>query len=85
MPNIFLETIVDHVGSQVGLAKQLKVSPAFVHQMLSGTRPVPPNLCPRLEKLSGGSVSRKDLRPLDWQEIWPELEVSDPPSIEASR
>jgi DNA-binding transcriptional regulator YdaS (Cro superfamily) len=32
---------------------------------------VPPEYAPELERLSG--VSRKALRPNDWQRIWPEL------------
>ena len=30
-------------------------------------------LCTRIERYSDGAVSRKALRPDDWQEIWPEL------------
>ncbi len=32
-----------------------------------------PKTCALLEKESGGKVTRQDLRPDDWQEIWPEL------------
>ncbi|EPI3744643.1 transcriptional regulator, partial [Neisseria gonorrhoeae] len=27
----------------------------------------------QIEKLTGGAVNRKDLRPDDWHLIWPEL------------
>lgn len=27
----------------------------------------------RIEELTGGEVSRKDMRPDDWRDIWPEL------------
>ena len=27
----------------------------------------------QIEKLTNGAVTRKDLRPDDWHEIWPEL------------
>lgn len=36
-------------------------------------RPVPLEKCFAIEKATNGDVSRKDLRPDDWQEIWPEL------------
>ena len=29
--------------------------------------------CVQIEKLTNGAVTRKDLRPDDWHEIWPEL------------
>ena len=35
---------------------------------------IPIIYCARIEKLSEGKISRKDLRPNDWQHIWPELE-----------
>jgi DNA-binding transcriptional regulator YdaS (Cro superfamily) len=30
-------------------------------------------LCSAIEKASQGEVTRRDLRPDDWQDIWPEL------------
>lgn len=30
--------------------------------------------CVAIERATSGAVSRRDLRPLDWREIWPELE-----------
>lgn len=45
-------------------------------------------LCTRIERFSSGAVSRKTLRPDDWQEIWPELvepqEVVPTPADQAS-
>lgn len=38
----------------------------------AGRRPDPEN-CVGLELASGGVVTRRDLRPDDWQLIWPEL------------
>lgn len=32
-----------------------------------------PELCTRLDLNSHGAVSRQELRPKDWHEIWPEL------------
>ncbi|MEK0268272.1 hypothetical protein WM008_01120 [Vibrio vulnificus] len=36
-----------------------------------------PKTCALLERESAGQVSRKDLRPDDWFEIWPELAVKE--------
>lgn len=35
--------------------------------------PVPPIRCLAIESATGGIVSRSDLRPDDWQKIWPEF------------
>lgn len=32
-----------------------------------------PVICRKIEENSSGLVSRKDLRPNDWHELWPEL------------
>ena len=40
---------------------------ASIHQKLR------PALCVRIERETFGAVTRKDLRPDDWAEIWPEL------------
>lgn len=36
-------------------------------------RGVPIDKCPAIERITAGVVSRRDLRPNDWQDIWPEL------------
>lgn len=61
------------LGSQAALAQDVGVRPAFVSQWLSGTRPIPPMRCIAIERATGGAVTRKDLRPDDWAQIWPEL------------
>lgn len=37
---------------------------------------VPVEHCAAIEKLTNGEVTRKELRPSDWQSIWPELATS---------
>lgn len=39
-------------------------------------RPVPPKQCVRIEQLTRGAVTRRELRPDDWREIWPELDAA---------
>lgn len=46
-----------------------------------------PEFCVRIERATGGEVSRWDLRPDDWHLIWPELEARTdaPPPSQAAR
>ena len=39
-------------------------------------------VCALAEAHSAGAVTRKDLRPDDWKEIWPELQAAQPEQIE---
>lgn len=55
------------------LALQINVSPAFLSQMASGIRSVSAKNAVAIEKATKGAVSRKDLRPSDWNLHWPEL------------
>lgn len=61
------------VGGQACLARVLGVTAAAVSQWIKGMRPVPPKHCVSIERATAGAVTRRDLRPDDWQEIWPEL------------
>lgn len=50
-----------------------------------GRRPDPAN-CVAIERATSGKVSRQDLRPDDWQAIWPELiPAKKPAAIKAKR
>lgn len=62
-----------HPEKRGEIASSLGVSVAYVYQWMRGIRPVPVQYCAAIEKVTVGAVSRKDLRPDDWQEIWPEL------------
>lgn len=55
------------------LAKKTGIAPAFLWQVKNGRRKMPPKYCPKIEQATGGQVTRRDLRPDDWHEIWPEL------------
>lgn len=70
------------MGSQLNLARQLQVTPVTVNQWLrpagaKNARPIPPKQCVRIEQVTGGAVTRKDLRPDDFAEIWPEADRPD--------
>lgn len=45
----------------------------YLRKTISAKRLFREKLCTRIEESADGKVSRKDLRPNDWAEIWPEL------------
>ena len=65
------------LGNQAALARALGVTAPTIGQWLnpgvSTGRAVPPKQCVRIERLTDGKVTRIDLRPDDYFEIWPEL------------
>lgn len=73
--------VVRKLGGREVLAAALGVSLAALGNWKS--RGVPIQRCVAIERLSGGVVTRRDLRPDDWREIWPELaESQEKPSPE---
>lgn len=60
-------------GRQKFLADLLGIAPPLLSQWATGVRSVPIERCLSIEQATGGQVSRRDLRPDDWQKIWPEL------------
>ena len=60
-------------NGSVRFAKQLGWSLQYLYQIKKGMRPVPVRHCVAIERATGGQVTRKDLRPNDWTDIWPEL------------
>lgn len=61
------------VGANMLLAEKINVFQSDVSNWRRGSRPVPVNKCTAIEKATNGAVTRKDLRPDDWADIWPEL------------
>lgn len=54
-------------GAAARLAEQIGVTPVLVSQWRTGTRPVPAERCPNIEKATGGAVRCEELRPdVDW-------------------
>lgn len=60
-------------GNGVALALALDIPVSYLSQMASGNRSVSPERAVAIERATSGAVTRKDLRPTDWQAIWPEL------------
>lgn len=75
-----VEAAAKIVGSQKALARELGISSVAVGQWgrnSAASRGVPPKQCVRIEQLTSGKVTRRELRPDDWREIWPELAAND--------
>ena len=66
-----IDTAARVIGSRVFLAEKLDVSVAAVGNWKQ--RGVPIEHCAGIEAATKGIVTRRDLRPDDWQKIWPEL------------
>lgn len=58
-------------GGPTALARALGKSPSEISQWISGRRPVPAACAASLEKLT--TVTRQDLFPDQYTQIWPEL------------
>lgn len=54
------------------LARAMGVTLSFVCHIRDGIRQCPPAHCITVERETGGAVSRKELRPTDWQKYWPD-------------
>ena len=66
---------VKTLSTQRELAVKLAITPVLISQWANEMRPVPPDRCVEIERATGGQVSRKDLRPSDWERIWPEIAI----------
>lgn len=78
-----LDTYLSQPGSPPAteFAQRLQVSYDMLRQWRHrhGDRRPGPENCVLIEQATNGAVTRKDLRPDDWQRIWPELaEVPSP-------
>lgn len=74
-------------GRTAAVARKVGLAPAYLSQIANGTRPVPAEHCAALERATGGEVRRWDLRPDDWDRIWPELKDAEgaPPAPPCER
>lgn len=75
--NTPLHKAVEICGGQTSLARAIGVTRPYVYNWLSRSNGIPPpEYCVLIEKAVGGEVTRKELRPNDWQNIWPEFKKS---------
>lgn len=69
----FNEWVNSQRGRSLAIAQALGVTPPVVSDWVNGKKSIPLERCMPIERATGGAVTRKDLRPDDWQDIWPEL------------
>ena len=67
-----ISTVISAIGTQQYVADQCGVRQSAVSQWIKRGS-IPPEYCATIERLSAGRYTRRDLRPGDWQRIWPEL------------
>ena len=72
------------VGGLTELARLIGVSVPTVHEWKTNRRPVPVLRVSDIVRVTQGAVTRQDLRPDDWQAIWPELVQSTPAQAESA-
>lgn len=79
-----LDKAINLCGGLSSLAGEIGISSARLGNWR--VRGVPVEHCLAIERATVGQVTRKDLRPDDWQCIWPELATSsaDPASTAAT-
>ncbi len=68
-----IQLAVAHVQGPAKLAGILGVTTQAVCFWRDGKRRLPVEYCAQIELATGGKVTRRELRPHDWQNIWPEL------------
>lgn len=68
-----LRDYLDKHGEKTKLAIEIGAQAQLVWQWAAGVRVVPIGRCYAIEQATNGVVTRRDLRPNDWQKIWPEL------------
>lgn len=64
-----LKQYIEHLGrgGSKELAEKLGISRSFLSQLASGKAPISPVRCVEIENETYGNVTRKDLRPVDWE------------------
>lgn len=68
-----LDRAAQHCGGVTKLAIALGLGQSVVSNWKARESVIDAVYCTAIEKVTGGIVSRRDLRPDDWQAIWPEL------------
>lgn len=68
-----IERAIEQIGSLSRLAMLLGVSVQAVSFWRDGLRKPSAEYCAEIERLTGGHVTRRELRPEDYLRIWPEL------------
>ena len=73
MTSSAMEAACQIAGGAVALSRELGVTVGAVNHWRTGVRPFPFERCVQIERITAGRVRRWDLRPDDWDRVWPEL------------
>lgn len=73
-----LDKAIEIVGGVGKLAAAVGVVQGAVSNWRMRGSAVPVEHCATIEIATNGAVTRRDLRPDDWQKIWPELAKAQP-------
>ena len=65
------------VSEQAVFAAKCHTSIGYLRKAMSAGQVTSPERCVLIEQITGGALSRRDLRPDDWHRIWPELIETD--------
>lgn len=76
---MLLDYIRETPSGAARVAAAARIATAFLYQIAHGKRRASPALARRIEDSTAGAVTRRDLRPDDWGDIWPELVDAEHP------
>ena len=76
-----LHRYLSESSTTAALAAKLGVPAPLVTQWKNGARSVPIDRAAQIDRATDGAVTRRDLRPDDWGDIWPELVDDEHPWI----
>lgn len=65
------------VAEQSSFAQRCGTTVGYLRKAVSVGQLLKVVVCVSIERETHGQVTRKDLRPDDWQDIWPELAISE--------
>ncbi|CAO3955388.1 transcriptional regulator [Achromobacter mucicolens] len=78
-----LTVAIGLAGSKAALARMIDVLPQQIGNWLTRDKEIDPVYCARIETCLEGRVTRPQLRPDDWQIVWPELATAAKESVSA--
>ncbi|WP_187306031.1 transcriptional regulator [Diaphorobacter nitroreducens] len=73
-----LEVAISRVGGVSKLALVLGVAQSTISNWRARGTKIDAAHCVSIERATCGAITRRELRPDDWQDIWPELAVAEP-------